>query len=494
MRDSWEIRFEWIQTILQWVSLAIGVGLTFLQFGIQPTTVAASLAVTAYTLAMQFIPWRSKYTTLVGGLLALLGVVTSLFAIAITGGIESGFLIYLAVPVFFAAAFHGTVLGVLTTFAAIIGLVAIATTSNPISVSTLLPLLIVFYALIGLTFTQARRILIEEPQSASGVAQLQRLETAHHLLGDLAGLASSAELNPISVGRAALRDLAVAVPYASGSISIIDDTEEIIVATRGQPGPADEAAVFPIAMDVDSVGSLRLWPVERGSLDPHMTEVNQQMQAVALAFANVLLLQSIAHRAVREERVRLARELHDDIGPSLVSVGLGLDLTLHTGEIDRDTRAHLESMRETVGDLVEEVRDTVTNLRSTGKISLLEHAHALAADTPADGPSFIINIDEIDTPRAREASELAAIMTEAVRNAVEHADAATISIEGFVSRDKGEFSVADDGRGINLDLDVNERYGVLGMQERAESITAHLSIQSTRGRGTRVTTRWGHRE
>ncbi len=188
MQDSWEIRFEWIQTVLQWVSLAVGVGLTLLQFGFTPSTMAASAAVTGYTIAMQLISRRSKDTALVGGLLALLGVVTSLFAIALTGALDSAFLIYLVVPIFFAAAFHGTILGVLTTFAAIIGLVAVATTSGAGSLSTTLPLMVVLYALIGITFSQAHRILIEEPRQDPGVVQLQRLESAHRLLADLASL------------------------------------------------------------------------------------------------------------------------------------------------------------------------------------------------------------------------------------------------------------------------------------------------------------------
>ncbi len=491
MRDSWEIRFEWIQTILQWVSLAVGVALTFLQFGIDPSTIASSLAVLGYTIAMHLIPVRNKNTKLVGGLLALLGVVTSLFAIAITGGLDSGFLLYLAVPVFFAAAFHGTILGVLTSFATIIGLIAIATTAGFSPASTTLPLMIVFYALIGITFSQARRILIEEPRSTPEGAQLQRLESAHRLLGDLAGLASSAELNPVNIGRSALRDLAVSVPYAAGSISIIDAAEEITVATRGHPGPVDEAERFPVTLDRENLGSLTLWPLEGSSLGEHESDINQSMRPVALAFANVLLLQSIAHRAVREERVRLARELHDEIGPSLVSVGLGIDLALVSGEIDDDSRRHLKNMRETIGVLVEEVRDTVTNLRSDGTPSLLEHARELAADAPIDGPAFVVDIDEIEPPRPRVAGELAAIMTEAVRNAVEHADASVIRIEGTVRRDQGEFRVVDNGRGINAGLELDHRYGMIGMKERAESIDAHLSIHSTKRKGTTIVTRWG---
>ncbi len=491
MQDSWEIRFERIQTVLQWIALVVGVGLTLLQLGIEPSTMAASTAVAGYTIAMQFIPSRSKDTALVGGLLALLGVVTSLFAIALTGGLDSAFLLYLAVPIFFAAAFHGAILGVLTTFAAIIGLVAIATNGNVDPLSTTLPLMVVFYALIGVTFSQAHRILIEEPRQEPGVAQLHRLESAHRLLADLASLASEAELNPITIGRAALRDLAVEVPYSSGSIAIISEDEDITVATRGQPGPQDTALLFPISLNQDPVGSLSLWAMDDNPLDPHANIISHHTQAVALAFANVLLLQSVAHRAVREERVRLARELHDDIGPSLVSIGLGLDLALHTGEIDHASKHHLQSMRETVADLAEEVRDTVTHLRSGSTSSLLEHAYSLAADTPADGPSFVVDIDEIETPRPREAIELAAIMTEAVRNAVQHSDATVIRIEGIVRRDRGEFSVSDNGRGINLDLEVNQRYGVLGMRERAEAIGAHFSIESVRGTRTTVVTSWG---
>ena len=52
--------------------------MTLLQFGIDPSTVAASLAVTGYTIALQFIPPRSRNSALVGGLLALLGMARAL--------------------------------------------------------------------------------------------------------------------------------------------------------------------------------------------------------------------------------------------------------------------------------------------------------------------------------------------------------------------------------------------------------------------------------
>ena len=281
------------------------------------------------------------------------------------------------------------------------------------------------------------------------------------------------------------------VPYAAGSVAINDGSEQIIVATRGQPGRGDEAVIYPIALDGNDLGTLRLWPLSEGSLSPHQVSIDRSMRSVALAFANVLLLQTIAHRAVREERIRLGRELHDEIGPSLVSIGLGLDLAMGHVDRDGDLRDQLESLRESVGYLVEEVRTTVTRLRSTETPSLREWADSLAADAPAEGPSFLIEIDETEAPREPEATELAAIMAEAVRNAVEHAGATTIRIEGFVRRDRGSFSVIDDGRGFDLEMRSHQRYGLIGMQERAETIAARFSVDSQKRQGTRVTVDWG---
>ena len=351
--------------------------------------------------------------------------------------------------------------------------------------------MIAFYALIGLTFTQAHRILIEEPRHISGGAQFERLEAAHRLLGDLTGLASTAELNPVTIGRSALRDLAVVVPFASGQISIIDDGEEITVGTRGQPGPAAQATLFDIDLNRRHLGVLRLWLQPGDSSDSHRNTVEQAMRSVALAFDNVLLLQSIAHRAVREERVRVARELHDDIGPSLVSVGLGIDVAMHHGDIDPDTRRQLEITRETVGDLVDEIRTTVAHLRSTDATSLLDHAYAIAEDSPADGPSVVVDIHEMEVPVGLEAEHLAAIMTEAVRNAVEHSEAKVIRIRGTVGKDQGDLRISDDGRGIDPGLPVTNRYGLIGMQERADEIGARLSIDSGPRSGTIVTVVWG---
>jgi len=491
VRDSWEIRFEWIQTILVWVALVVGVGLSILETGVEPATVAASVAVTAYTVGMQAIPYRHKQLPLVASLLAFLGVATALLAIGLTGGVESPYLLYLAVPIFFSSAFHGMRLGGMTTLAAIVGMISITAASGEDLLSPPLPAVTAFYALLGITFGQAHRILIEEPRSGSAATQHGRLVAAHQLLTDLAQLASSAELNPIAIGRDALRDLAVNVPYAAGAIAIFDHSDEIVVATRGQPPPGVEAFTHGIALEDEDIGVLRLWPMPGTSIDVDSPELHRSLQMVGLAFDNVLLLQSIARRAVREERIRLARDLHDEIGPSLVSIGLGLDVLIQDDGIEENTRKRAVTMRVTISELVDQVRTTVADLRPAEVPSLIENAEMVAADSPADGPSIVISIDEIAPPDTFVGTQVVAIMTEAVRNAVDHSGGSIVTIEGKSEETHGWLRITDNGRGISRRAPRTHHYGLVGMQERADEIGATFEIDSSRGKGTTVEVRWG---
>ncbi len=500
--SSWEARFEWIDSLLQWSALVIGVGLAVFgdvnEFGeITPSVITASVVVSAYTVLMQVMPTDTKRKPLVGAFLAALGVAVSLFAIALTGGTSSPFLLYLVVPIFFAATTQGVVLGAVTALAGVAGIALVAWNAGEDLQNPQFLQMAAFYALVGITFAQAYRVLIEQPHDLpameSHAQQVQRLEEAHRLLADLADLATTDDLSPVTVGRSALRDVATTVPYASGSVSIVEADGESTVATRGQAPTGSAGSDYAIEIDGRRLGTLTLWPMAGSDLELHRPEIEAALRPVALAFDNVLLLQSIALRSVREERIRVARELHDEIGPLLVSVGLGLDVAIQSGEVDEEIGAHLAGLRETVGKLVDDVRRTVTMLRSTQARTITEYAHALAADIEADGPSIVVDIKEEDVPGEREIAQLGAIMTEAVRNAKEHSGATLIRIEGRIDREQGRLRIQDDGAGFDPDHEAAGRFGLIGMRERAGEIGAEITVDSAAGLGTIVTVAWNVR-
>jgi signal transduction histidine kinase len=222
-----------------------------------------------------------------------------------------------------------------------------------------------------------------------------------------------------------------------------------------------------------------------------MHELEESLSPLALAFSNVLLLQEIAGKAISEERTRIARELHDDLGPSLASLGLGLDLAMVQDQPSGALGEQLSQLRRSVSYLVDDIRRTVADLRSEPEPSLTNSLQQNAAARPG-GPEVIVSIDERRPPRPSVAQELAAITSEAIRNATNHAEASQIVVGGVVDFDRGWLTVHDDGEGFDQQLVGEGHYGIIGMRERAQKIGAVLAIEAG-SQGTTVSIEWGPR-
>jgi signal transduction histidine kinase len=136
------------------------------------------------------------------------------------------------------------------------------------------------------------------------------------------------------------------------------------------------------------------------------------------------------------------------------------------------------------------VRTTVADLRHDNVASIVEQAYEIAAEAAGTGPEIKVAIQEHRPPRPAVAGELRAILTEAVRNSVEHAGATLIQIEGEVDRDRGHLIIADNGVEFNPNHLPKGHYGVLGMRERAAEIGATLTINSEPSGGSRITIMW----
>jgi signal transduction histidine kinase len=269
-----------------------------------------------------------------------------------------------------------------------------------------------------------------------------------------------------------------------------EDGDVVVVASRGDPGPDSASQRYDIAVRGTRLGTMEIWPDPDESLDAHIPAIQPIVRQLALAFDNVAIVQRIAHRTIYEERVRLARELHDNIGPGLASLGLRLDMIIYQATDNPDLVRHLEGTRAAVTALVEEVRTTVRDLRHDNVASIVEQAHEIVASEAGSGPEIRIAIQEHRPPRPAVAVEVRAILTEAVRNAIEHSGATRLSIEGDVDRDRGRITVADNGLGFDPDQLPAGHYGVLGMRERAKEIGGTLHIESSRSGGSRVTIAW----
>jgi two-component system sensor histidine kinase UhpB len=184
------------------------------------------------------------------------------------------------------------------------------------------------------------------------------------------------------------------------------------------------------------------------------------------------------------ERLRIAQELHDEVGQKLTAVMLQLDRLSR-----RQTAAAMVEAREGVRASLEEVRLIARRLRpeALDDLGLTSALAALTNELVRAGHLRVERRIDRSLPPLRPDAELVVyrVAQEALTNVLRHAgcDDARLTlraIEGAV-----ELEVFDAGRGFEAD-EVPEGAGIRGMRERALLADAALTIQSSRGVGTRV--------
>jgi signal transduction histidine kinase len=208
-------------------------------------------------------------------------------------------------------------------------------------------------------------------------------------------------------------------------------------------------------------------------------------------------LQNLARRleaAKEEERKKIARELHDDLGPALTAVVINLQLLGQ--EKDRDKAARrVDDSIDLVDRMVQQIRDLSLDLRPP----LMEEMGLVGAlrgylETQAERTGLEIAVD--GDPAAERLSpemEITAfrVVQEAVTNAIRHASARRIAVSVRAKFGGLEITISDDGRGFDARAALEspatgKSLGLLGMQERAKMLGGRMHIDSSTGNGTRV--------
>ncbi len=491
----WESRLHRTIVVGQWVALAVGVVSDFVESsGAAQSYIALGVAGT-YVVATTMAPQRWYRLRFGVEAITLLGALMVLAALTVTGGHDSPYLLLSMGPPVFAAIYGGLRAG-LTTALLAVGLLTLVTLAqnNPIlDAAPAAGFYLVFVLLVG----AIRRLLEDIHIQAAELAQekelttqrLERLEEIHGALMRLSEDVSAGRLNTIEVGADTLETIIERYPGSAGRLAVHGSNGPVVLAARGIPEEHGYVHELPLATADADIGSLLLTtpqPLtseERGGLA-------ELIYPVTIAFANLQLLQDIVGSAVAEERTRLARELHDEIGPSLASLGLALDMASMQQSGQPELASDLQILRSNVTKLVEDVRASVADLRTAHGPTLT--ARILEGTADFDGPPLVVvDLEERRPPRAAQIADLTAIITEAARNAHKHSSASRIVVSGQVDRSFGSCSVVDDGVGFDPDLEPQGHYGLVGMKERAARIGAMLKFDSKPGVGTAVTVEWG---
>ncbi|MAT96259.1 MAG: hypothetical protein CL608_03875 [Anaerolineaceae bacterium] len=224
------------------------------------------------------------------------------------------------------------------------------------------------------------------------------------------------------------------------------------------------------------------------------TELIHMARKVQLAQQSLRGYLSAVTTGQEEERRRLARELHDDTIQSLIALNQQIQLAQLSAqdETNKDRLTMMQQMAEqTVADLRRLTRDLrPIYLEDLGLIPALE---MLGRDMrQATGLSIVFDKrgKERRLPPNVELA-LYRIAQEGLSNVVRHAKANQANVSLQFTEQEVALTVKDDGVGFVVPESPAEmapagHFGLLGVQERAESIGARLEIESAPGQGTRL--------
>jgi signal transduction histidine kinase/ligand-binding sensor domain-containing protein len=215
----------------------------------------------------------------------------------------------------------------------------------------------------------------------------------------------------------------------------------------------------------------------------------QRRQLVQQEFSRKLL------GSQESERQRIAVELHDSIGQSLLIIKNRAYIAL--GDLDeRDmVKEQLEELSESATHAIEECREISYNLRPYqierfGLTKTLEAIFRRISEvSPIATTVSVAPIDGLFTPEAE--NNLYRVVQESVNNIIKHSGATEARLTIRRTGDRVEIEISDNGRGFDQEQSTREPskrsgFGLIGIAERIRMMGASFEIDSHPGRGTRL--------
>jgi signal transduction histidine kinase len=218
---------------------------------------------------------------------------------------------------------------------------------------------------------------------------------------------------------------------------------------------------------------------------------------VDLAEARAQAAEEAARRRSTEERLRIARELHDIIGHSLGTIAVQAGVGRHLMSADPQKAAEaLDSIAKVSRSSLDEVRAVVAALREDEPAY---HPAPGLADLPdlvetvrSTGLNVELRLPEhLETIPRQTGAAVYRITREALTNVVRHAHASTATVQLDHHDGRVELAIRDDGASSNGEAGpgTTPGHGIAGMRERAEALGGSLTAGASADGGFLVTAR-----
>jgi len=297
----------------------------------------------------------------------------------------------------------------------------------------------------------------------------------------------SGKLEPFE--RKTLEDVVQQVVYA-GELVIVKDKDGDGFSTKN-PG-------YSIGIPIKR-NDLALWGVLagystllNGFSDDQISMLKAISAQITLVLQNSDALAELEYKAILQERIRLAREIHDGLAQTLGFLKLRLSqlqMYYEKGENDK-VKQTIQQLYQIVANAYLETRTTIDQLRLSMEHISLEDLlqETLKEFIESSGIEGLFHYDILDAQLPGEVNaQLIRIVQEALSNVRKHSHATKVDLICYSHKNEMIIEVKDNGIGFEAqEIHNRSEYGLKGMKERAEIIGADIQIVSHLGEGTTV--------
>jgi PAS domain S-box-containing protein len=220
---------------------------------------------------------------------------------------------------------------------------------------------------------------------------------------------------------------------------------------------------------------------ERRQFERALFESNRQLQE----------LSELQEKVREQERSRISRELHDELGQSLTGIRmevawLGRHLDREPGELG----ARILAIKTLIDQTIKSVRRISSDLRP---LVLDDLGFAAAAGWYVDqfsarsGLNVTLALPDHDPERGGiVATTLFRILQESLTNASRHANATTVRVELQYDGREWKLTISDNGAGFDSKTEKDEGIGLIGMRERVQALGGRFSLTAAPGKGCSI--------
>ena len=221
-------------------------------------------------------------------------------------------------------------------------------------------------------------------------------------------------------------------------------------------------------------------------------------ERIGPALENIFLLRHLRARAIETERSRIARDLHDGILQTLLSIEIQLDvLRRRVPATPEQASSALANLQQTVKNEAADLRQTVTDLRplrvqSADLVDLMRGFAERYRNESTIALDLLIDSTQLRAPD-RVCREIFQIYREALNNIKKHAKASHVVVKLSQDDSRLVLVVDDNGEGFSFAgrFTVDEldrlRLGPISIKERSRTVGGVLTVESNPGHGARLT-------